>query len=194
MDEKDDKPLEIVKESKNRASAEDMQRGIDRSIEVNTAKKLLRKYTPNSEWDLSQQIIQEILAYKVIQDPSRKYIWDPKFQKEYQAVVEQKYHNDPELQKLLLICTPSHVTLGKWVKKTGWDEAVWAIVKEAGMFTKEKRATMIDSLYKRGLEKDTVAAKIWLTLSGDYSDKMEVKDETADKYREINKVLHGKKD
>ena len=43
------------------------------------------------------------------------------------------------------------------------------------------------------MDKSDQAAKIWLTISGDYSDKIDVTDKTVDTYRDINNILHGKK-
>ncbi len=49
---------------------------------------------------------------------------------------------------------------------------------------------MIEAIRSRGLNKSDTAAKLWLTLSGDYSEKIDIKqDETVEKFREINRIL-----
>ena len=60
------------------------------------------------------------------------------------------------------------------------------------MFSAENRAQVIESLRQRAIDKSDVAAKIWLTLSGDYSEKMEVDNKTVETYRDINNILHRK--
>jgi hypothetical protein len=42
------------------------------------------------------------------------------------------------------------------------------------------------------MESSDQAAKLWLTLSGDYSEKMEINDKTVDTFREIQSVLQRK--
>jgi hypothetical protein len=107
--------------------------------------------------------------------------------------IESRYEDDPSLKQLLLDSIPNMRSVREWVKKDGWDEAVWGYVRAEGLFTASKRAQMIEALRDRGLDRSDVAAKIWLTLSGDYSEKMEVDNKSVDMYREINNVLHGKK-
>ena len=78
------------------------------------------------------------------------------------------------------------------MKKEGWDEAVWKKVRGDSLFSPQKRAKVIEALRDRAIDKSDLAAKIWLTLSGDYSDKMEVDNKSIDVFREINTILHRK--
>jgi len=112
---------------------------------------------------------------------------------ELKEEIEKRYTDDETLKKLLLDSIPNMASVRVWVKKEGWDEAVWGYVRAEGLFTASKRAQMIESLRTRGLDRSDVAAKIWLTLSGDYSEKMEVDNKSVDMYREINNILHKKK-
>lgn len=148
-----------------------------------------------SKWTLTQLVLQEVMAKYVILNPKGPM---PKFTSLYEELkeaIKEKYAEDKELCDFLLESVPGYVSCREWPKKDGWDEAVWSIIKNTGMFSNERRAAMIDALYKRGIEKDTVAAKIYLQMSGDFVEKSEVtsKDNTVDKFREINQVLHKKK-
>jgi hypothetical protein len=159
------------------------------------ARKLKGLNEGKSKWSLTQLVLQEVMAKYVILNPNGPM---PKFTSLYEELkeaIKEKYEEDPELRDFLLESVPGYVSCREWPKKEGWQDAVWAIIKDTGMFTKERRAAMIDALYRRGVEKDTVAAKIWLQMSGDFVEKSEVtsKDNTLDKYREINQVLHKKK-
>lgn len=158
--------------------------------------RALKEYTKDSEWDLRQQIFQEIFSTDLIQDPNARMKVNQQLIEKYKAVVEERYANseDQELYRLLLETIPSFKGIRDWQRLKGWEDAVWKQIRDTQLFTKERRAQMMNALFMRGIDKDTQAAKIWLTLSGDYSEKMDIKtDETVDKYREINQILHGKK-
>lgn len=111
--------------------------------------------------------------------------------------IESRY-GSPELQDVkeaLLDAFPSRITLNKWRSLKGWDDAVWAKARSGptGMFSHDKRARIIHSLYETATTGNVNAAKIWLTLSGDFVEKMETKNEVVDQFREINKIIHGSK-
>lgn len=162
-----------------------------------TQLKLLREVKklsdPESEWTLPQQLLQEVMANHTVSNPDRlPPLTD--LVEELKEKIKKQYSDDPELQTLLVDSVPSIQSIRNWVKKEGWDDAVWSKVRLEGLFTAQKRAQVIESLRTRATDKSDVAAKIWLTLSGDYSEKMEVDNKSVDVYREINSVLHKKKD
>lgn len=146
----------------------------------------------DSQWTLTQQLLQEVMAGHTVANPNKL---PPLTQmvEELKVEIENRYKDEPELKQLLLDSIPQMRSVREWVKKDGWDEAVWGFVRADGLFTASKRAQVIESLRERALDKSDSAAKIWLTLSGDYSEKMEVDNKSVDMYREINNVLHGKK-
>lgn len=146
----------------------------------------------NSQWTLTQQLLQEVMAGHTVANPNRL---PPLTQmvEELKVEIENRYKDDQDLKQLLLDSIPQMRSVREWVKKDGWDEAIWGYVRADGLFTASKRAQVIESLRERALEKSDVAAKIWLTLSGDYSEKMEVDNKSVEMYREINNVLHNKK-
>lgn len=189
MSKKDDEK-ENKYEHLTEAQAEKAEKAVEKLSAVRAAKKLSN---PNSKWTLSQEIMQEIMATYTIKDPD-KIPASNKLRKDLIKEIELRYEDDKELKKLLLDSVPSDRSIRVWLKKPGWDEEVWKKIRDRGLFTKEKRAEMINALYQRGVLKSDNAAKIWLTLSGDYQEKMEVQNKIADTFREINQVLQKKTD
>lgn len=148
----------------------------------------------NSPWNLTQELLQEVHASHIVKDPEkspsvRQMVEDLKRE------IEARYKEQLETKELLLSSIPSLQSVTNWTKKEGWEEAVWKKVRGNSLFSPEKRAQVIDSLRRRAIDPkkpSDQAAKIWLTLSGDYSEKLDVTDKSLDAYREINKILHSK--
>jgi hypothetical protein len=186
-DEKDVKkpsenPLKLYKEE---ASAKSIEQ-----LNAHRAAKAISD--PNSDWTITQQLLQEIMAGHTIINPDKLPALTIMVE-ELKKEIELRYADDPDTKQIILDSIPTMRSVSEWVKKDGWDEAVWGYVRADGLFTASKRAQVIESLRTRALDKSDVAAKIWLTLSGDYSEKMEVDNKSVDVYREINNVIHGKK-
>jgi ABC-type branched-subunit amino acid transport system substrate-binding protein len=169
---------------------ESSEKAITKLEAVKAAKKLSNGDSP---WTLTQEMLQEVMAGHTVANPTAL---PPLTQmvEELKKEIEQRYKEEEETKNLLLESIPAMRSVREWVKKDGWEDAVWGRIRADGLFTSRKRAQVIESVRERALDKSDVAAKIWLTLSGDYSEKMEVNDKSVEQYREINKVLHGKKD
>lgn len=189
----DDEPSteETTEELKKRRSQQSFAK-----IQLVKRLRTLTKY--DGEWDIRQQLFQEIIATKLLENENAK-IPTASFDyfKDYKIIIKERYGNpnteeEKEIYELLQECIPSIQAFFNWTKLKGWDEAVWARIRDVNLFSKHRRASMIDSLYQRGMNKDTAAAKIWLQLSGDLVEKTEIQDTTFDKYKEINKILHKK--
>lgn len=156
--------------------------------------EIKRMSNPNSDWHLLHEMLQEIVATKRITQPEHK-LTKKEMMELLKINIEKTYEDDENIKKLLLSALPEHPRyLEAWTNKKGWEEAVWAKIRNSNLFSQSRRAMMINSLYERGMEKDTQAAKIWLQLSGDLVEKSEVVDSTQQKYKEINKILHKKID
>lgn len=163
------------------------------AIKLAAVRALKEISNPNSKWNLLQELFQEICALHVVNDPD-KTPTTSKLKDQLINEINVRYENEPETKQLLLDAIPGDRFIKGWTKKEGWQEAVWEKIKIRGLFTEEKRAQVIEALRQRAMTRDTQAAKIWLTLSGDYSEKMDISgDKAQDFYREINKILHGKK-
>lgn len=158
-------------------------------LEAVRAVKKLRN--GDSVWTIPQEILQEIIAGHTVANPDKT---PPVTQmvEELKREIEVRYSDDEELKKLLLESIPEVRSVRLWLKKDGWDEAVWGRIRGEKLFSSDKRAQVIEALRTRAIDRSDVAAKIWLTLSGDYSEKMEVDNKTVDTFREINSILHRK--
>lgn len=187
----DEKKPEEKKTEHLREYAEEAQEKAVAKLQAIKAVKQLSN--GDSPWTLTQEMFQEIMAGHTVANPDKL---PPLTQmvEELKAEIDIRYKDEPETAALLLNSIPTMRSVREWVKKDGWEEAVWGKIRADGLFTATKRAKVIESLRLRAEDKSDVAAKIWLTLSGDYSEKMEVNEKSVDLYREINKVLHGKKD
>lgn len=177
--------MEDNKSEKERQKAEQAKRLLAR-------KAVEEMSNPDSLWTITQEIMQEVVATYTVKDhkaipPINKLIEDLK------SEIGIRYE-DPE-KTILLDSIPNDSKFIKaWFKKDGWDTAVWGKVRIDGLFTSNKRAEVIESIRQRAIDKSDAAAKLWLTLSGDYSEKPEADSKSVDLYREINKVLQGNKD
>lgn len=164
------------------------QKSAEKLEAVRAVKKLRNG---DSVWTIPQEILQEIIAGHTVANPDKT---PPVTQmvEELKREIEVRYSDDEELKKLLLESIPEVRSVRLWLKKDGWDEAVWGRIRGEKLFSSDKRAQVIEALRTRAIDRSDVAAKIWLTLSGDYSEKMEVDNKTVDTFREINSILHRK--
>lgn len=176
-------------DNNQKPKSEAVEKSLAKLEAVRAVKKLSNGDSP---WTIPQEILQEIMASHTVANPDKM---PPLTQmtEELTKEIEARYAEDEELKKLLLESIPAVASIRLWVKKEGWDEAVWGKVRGDKLFSADKRAQVIESLRLRAIDKSDVAAKIWLTLSGDYSEKMEVDNKTVDTYREINNIIHRKK-
>ena len=106
----------------------------------------------------------------------------------------EKYADYEGLSDIIIGALPSHQRIVLWRRKKNWQTAVWDKCKEAGHFTPERKSSVLQKLYDKIIDKgDVQAIKLYLTISGDYSEKIDVKrDQVADVFREINEQLHKK--
>lgn len=188
MTDETNKPIKIKTPEEHKA--EIAEKAIVKLAAVKAAKKLKN---PDSNWSLVQEILQEILASHKVANPD-KIPKTPQLKEELEKEISKRYEDEPETRTLLLEAVPSERSIREWFKKSGWDEAVWDFIRKSGLFTAQKRAELINALFQRGVDRDTQAAKIWLTLSGDYVEKSEVNDKTTDTYREIQKAILANKE
>ena len=165
----------------------------EKAIVKLAAVKAVKLLAPDSKWTILQDMLQEILATHIVVDPASKPSASV-MAAELKAKVEEDYEEDAELKQMLLDAIPSKVSISKWTKKSGWQEAIWDKIKGRGQFSNERRTSVMNALYQKAINGGTAAAKIWLTLSGDYQEKAhdEGKDKTLETFREINNLLHKK--
>jgi hypothetical protein len=170
---------------------------LERSEAKRLALKRVEAMSGESEWNILQQLAQDIEAYYVAKNekkPSVDDMLNVLITKEINTKYPDTSPEETIIREALLDAIPSRMTIHKWRHKKGWDEAVWARVRGAGLFTADKRAVLINTLYEQANDGNVTAAKIWLTLSGDYQEKdSSIKNDIVDQFREINQILHNKK-
>lgn len=161
-------------------------------IRLEAIKAVKKLGNPDSPWTIPQEILQEIMAGYTVTNPDR-LPHTTKLVEELRKEIELRYAEDEETKKLLLDSIPSMQQVRLWLKKEGWEEAIWKKVRGDSLFSPAKRAEVIEALRRRAVLTSDQAAKLYLTLSGDYAEKVEVDNKTVDTFREINNVLHKKK-
>lgn len=166
------------------------QKTQDKAQTKRLALKRIEGLSSDSEWNLLQQILQEIEA-TLITKGEKKY-GNEYLGKLLKEEVKERYQVDKDLTATLLEAIPSRYSIANWRAKKGWSEAVWNGIRTCGLFTKEKRAQMMEAVFNRGINRSDNAAKLWLTLSGDYVEKGENKSDVLDLFREINNEIHKK--
>jgi hypothetical protein len=168
----------------------------ERSEAKRLALKRIDQLSGDSEWSLIQQIAQEIEAYFVAKNeriPSLDDMGDLLLKEIRTKYPEGSGPEYDEVREALIDAIPSRMTIHKWRGKKGWDEGRWSKVRGTGLFTSDKRATLINDLYSQARDGNVTAAKIWLTLSGDYQEKGDTKSDVVEQFREINNILHANK-
>lgn len=161
------------------------QAGTLKVLAIKKAKEL----SGDSRWDLVEQIAQEIQAHYVLKKEKLTAIKHIEF---IEQEIRSRYSDQPDVMQILLDAVPSTTTLGNWKKKKEWEEAVWIKLRGEGLFTPDSRAQVISRLFDQALQGNVPAAKIWLTLSGDYVEKGDSgkNGDAMDLFRQINEAIH----
>lgn len=171
-------------------SSEDADREAKRALKEK-ARLTLLSLSNKGRWNLLQDFLIEIQA-----DAKIKEGLGQKFPTLADQVVllhkkiEVEFNEDPDNEALLKNYVTHFSTIHKWTKLPGWNEAVIEKMKSYGLFTPEHRAGVIESMRQKAVKDgDVQAAKVWLTMSGDYTDKVDVSDAKFEKYKEYANSL-----
>lgn len=178
---------------------DDLKQREQARLDASHAKRLIYKRLEamqgDSEWNLVQQIAHDIEAFYVASNEKRPSV--DEMLRLIPIEMDKKYPKDvpeyEELRELLFEGVPSRSNMYKWRNQKGWEDAVWAKIRGVGLFTADKRSQVINKLLDQAKDGNVTAAKIWLTLSGDYSEKGDTTNTVVEQFREINNILHGKK-
>jgi hypothetical protein len=161
------------------------------AIKLEAIRAVKQLQNGDSKWTLTQELLQEIQAAHIVVNPDSMPS-AAQLTEELKKEIENRYKDEEETKELLLSSVPSAKSVRQWLKKDGWDDAIWSKIRSDQLFSPAKRSEVIRALHVRAVTKSDVAAKIYLTLSGDYVEKSEVNDSTVDTFREIQKILHKK--
>lgn len=182
------------KEQPEQLQAEEVQKKADekRAKRLEALQAVKDMSDKNSKWTLTEEMFQDIQAGHIVVNPNQL---PPitQMRQELLDEIKDRYKDEPDVMQVLLDSVPEARSIRKWVKREGWEDDVWTRLRGDKLFSPANRAQVIEALRVRAMDKSDQAAKIWLTISGDYSDKIDVTDKTVDTYRDINNILHGKK-
>lgn len=107
--------------------------------------KSVKKLSTDSKWFITQEILQEVQAGYTVLDPNKL---PPVTQmiEDLKKEVEARYSDDEATRDLILESIPGVASVRTWLKKDGWDDAVWKKVRTDKLFSSDKRAQVIESL------------------------------------------------
>jgi len=178
-----------------KASSEESDKETKRALKEK-ARITLLALSNKGKWHILQEFLIEIQADAKIKEGlgQRFPTWADQLALLHKKI-EVEFSDDPENEKLLKNYVTHFTTIQKWTKLSGWNDAVIDKMKSYGLFTPENRAAVINAMKEKAVKDgDVQAAKVWLTMSGDYTDKIDVNDQKFEKYKEYaNSLTSGVK-
>lgn len=108
--------------------------------------------------------------------------------------LRSRFKDNEAYLEILLGSIPQKATLSRWAKKPEWKEEVERRLKDGNLFSLDKRAAMIENLYRKGLAGDNKSAEMWLKMSGDLTSQPQTKDKAVDAFKQLSESLFNGKD
>src|SRR5271165_1584834 len=115
-EENDEQPKEV---NENQVKA---------AIKLEALKAVRALSNGDSPFTLTQEIMQEIHASHIVINPDKQPSV-PQMVEELKKEIELRYDDEEETKKILLESIPSVRNIRNWLKKEGWEEAVWKKVR-----------------------------------------------------------------
>lgn len=145
------------------------------------------------KWDVTQDILLDICVAGSINvslgNQTVQYSC-PKMLELAETEIKARFSEDTELADIIVGALPGVKTVQRWLKRQDWKEEVEKRLKDDNLFSLDKRAAMINMVFRRGLnEQDIKAAEMYLKLSGDLSSKPQQKDKGYEAYQELAESL-----
>ncbi|MCB0326992.1 MAG: hypothetical protein KDD52_05165 [Bdellovibrionales bacterium] len=105
--------------------------------------------------------------------------------------IESDYEDDPDTRDLLKKAIPTYRRILNWTKDKDWDLAVQKKLKTDNLYSAERRARVIDALYRKAVDKgDVRAMDLYCKLSGEIEDSKEHRESKAERtYLDLQKAL-----
>ena len=158
------------------------------------AKLVIQSLSAQGKWHLLQEYLMDIQADgKLKQSQGQKFPTYAEQQILLHKRIAEEFDEDHETRDLLIGYVSTPKTLSRWTQLPGWNDALIDKMKRTGLFTAEDRAAAIKAMLDKAKQGDVQAAKIYLTMSGDYTDKVDVSDQKFEKYKEYANTLIGNK-
>ena len=103
--------------------------------------------------------------------------------------LETRYKDQPEHKAILLFNLPGRAAANKWMNRPEWKEEVEKRLRDGNLFSLEKRAALIETLYRKGIAGDNKSAEMWLKMSGDLTNTPQTKDKAVDAFKQLSESL-----
>ena len=166
--------------------------GLTKAAEATQIRSKLSAYA-SGKWDVTQDILIDIeVAGKMNMTLDRQAVpySAPRMLELAVEEVNKRFYAEPDLAIIIIEALPGVKTLHRWVKRQDWKEEVEKRLKDDNLFSLDKRAAMINMVFKRGLhDGDIKAAEMYLKLSGDLTNKPQQKDKGYEAYQELAESL-----
>jgi len=165
----------------------------DTQIKKAEARKKIKSLSDGSKWNLVQRHLMEVQADCILRQAKDEKVME--FSEQYDLLklkLELEYADQPEMKEAVFSYLPTPRGCSNWLKLNGWQDEVMAVLRKGHLFSSGNRVEVITSLCAKAKAGDVQAAKVWLTMSGDYSDKIEMGDAKFEKYKEYANILQVK--
>lgn len=183
-----------------KSNLEDLKKIKDSEFLSNSEKKAaLTRALPkvSGRWNELQSVLIDIevghrIKLLAIQGTSLPSV--PEMIEDLKAEIEIRFKDQPDHKDILLFNVPGRQAAHKWMARHEWKEEVEKRLKDGNLFSLEKRAALIESLYRKGVAGDNKASEMWLKMSGDLSNQPPIKDKALDSFKQLSESLFNAKE
>lgn len=164
------------------------------NLSAEESQAILRELSGDKKWTALQSMMIDIYADgKLKMAEGQRFPTGRELQELLKRKIETEYSDNIKFRTGLLNCVPTVRTLHRWAKLEGWNEDVMKKLKAEHLYSPEDRASIIIALKKEAQKGDVMAAKMVLTMTGDYDEKGQVSDEKFNTWQKYVNAMGRKK-
>ena len=156
----------------------------------------LKQLAPSPKFTILQDaMIDVIVAFRteIVMEKRKSMPSIAEMAEALRNLIGERFQDNADLKDLLLEAVPSITAITNWLKRPDFKEEVERRMKDDSLFSPEKRAFMIQNLYKLSMDDGNMkAAEMWLKISGELKPHVENKDKTLREFEEFNQALWTK--
>jgi hypothetical protein len=191
-EDSDNLSLDEIADQAEEASEEPSSKDADRIV--------LAHESSDGKWNLIQEYLIEIHADARLKEgtdstgkPGQRFPTLREQRELLKRKIEEEYSHDQKLRTSLINCIPSRMSMSRWTRLDGWDDAVVAKMKSFGIFTPTARGEVMKSIHKKAVDGDMIAAKLYVSMSGDFVEKGQAGDEKFEVWKKYIDSMNRKK-
>jgi len=165
--------------------------GLSQRQEITHIRSKLQAYS-SGKWDITQDILLDIYVAGSIElslGRLKENYQCPRMIELATEEINKRFAHEPEFAKIVIEALPGQKTLQRWLRRQDWKEEVERRLKDENLFSLDKRASMINMVFSKGINGDIKAAEMYLKLSGDLTNKPQTKDKGYEAYQELAESL-----